>query len=359
MTRAAAFEVDYTQYLNEASEVVQALPVFARNADTLIDMYRWMVLTRTFDKKAIALQRTGKLGTYPSSLGQEAVSVGLASVMRPNDVLFPYYREYGGQFMRGVTMSEILLYWGGDERGMNYRDQRQDFPICVPIATHGPQAAGTAYAFKLRKEKRVAVYVCGEGATSKGDFYETVNAAGVWKLPLLILVNNNQYAISVPRSSQTGAGTIAQKAIAGGFIGEQVDGNDVIAIRDRVEKALAKARDGGGPTLIEALTYRLGDHTTADDATRYRTEEEVNHHWKLEPVLRLRRYMTAQGIWSDKQEEVFQAECTQKVEAAVREYLDTPPQPPESMFDFMFETPTHDLLKQREYFLTRKVTPHG
>lgn len=358
MTRAAAFEIEYTQYLSETSEVIQALPQFARNPATLIEMYRWMVLTRAFDKKAVALQRTGKLGTYPTSLGQEAVSVALGSVMKADDVLFPYYREYGGQFIRGVTMTEILLYWGGDERGMNYQHQRRDFPICIPIATHGPQAAGTAYAFKLRKEKRAAVYVCGEGATSKGDFYEAVNAAGVWKLPLLILVNNNQYAISVPRSSQTGAVTIAQKAIAGGFLGEQVDGNDVIALRDRIGKALEKAYNGGGPTLIEALTYRLGDHTTADDASRYRTDEEVNYHWRLEPISRLRRYMTAQGIWSDAQEEALAAQCAEKIEAAVQDYLAIPPQPPETMFDHMFAEPTHDLIKQREQFLARKAR-HG
>ena len=189
-----------------------------------------MVLTRVFDKKAIALQRTGKMGTYPSSLGQEAISVAIGSVMQKDDVLFPYYREYGAQFLRGVTMTEIFQYWGGDERGMDYKGPQKDFPICVPIATHAPHAVGVAYAMKLRKEPRVAVFVCGDGATSKGDFYEAMNAAGLWKLPVVFVVNNNQWAISVRREIQTGCQTIAQKAIAAGFDGEQVDGNDIVAV---------------------------------------------------------------------------------------------------------------------------------
>jgi len=349
----ASFEINYTQFLNEHSEVCQPLPAFAEDSSKLISMYQDMVLTRVFDKKAIALQRTGKLGTYPSSLGQEAISVAVGHVMQSDDVLVPYYREYGAQFIRGVTMKEILLYWGGDERGMDYQGPRQDFPICVPIASHGPHAVGLAYAFKLRKTPRVAVAFFGDGATSKGDFYESINAAGLWNLPVVFIINNNQWAISVRTQDQTHCETIAQKALAGGISGEQVDGNDIIAVRYAAEKALERARQHGQPSVIEAISYRLCDHTTADDASRYRSDEEVKTAWKKEPVLRLRRYLEQQGHWDEDKEKQLLTNCSHQVEAQVNLYLDTPPQAPESMFDYMFETRPHDLNQQREYFKNR------
>jgi len=346
--------IPYVQFVNEKSEVVGNLPEFAKTPESLISLYHAMVLTRTFDKKAIALQRTGKLGTYPSSLGQEAISVAIGSVMEDNDVLFPYYREYGAQFLRGVAMKEILLYWGGDERGMDFKGPRKDFPICVPIATHAPHAVGVAYAMKLRNEQRAAVFVCGDGATSKGDFYEAINAAGIWKLPVVFVVNNNQWAISVRREIQTGCKTIAQKAIAAGFEGEQVDGNDVIAVKQQFQQALDNARRGQGPTLIEAITYRLCDHTTADDATRYRSEEEVNQHWQLEPVGRLKNFMMKQAIWDEEKENALLTECASDVEEAVNAYLSTEAQQPESMFEYMYAKMPHDLKKQRQAFLAGK-----
>jgi pyruvate dehydrogenase E1 component alpha subunit len=203
---------------------------------------------------------------------------------------------------------------------------------------------------KLRKEKRVAVTICGDGATSKGDFYESMNAAGAAKLPVVFVVNNNKWAISVRREYQTGCETIAQKAIAAGFEGEQVDGNDIIATHYAISKALDKARNGGGPSLIEALSYRLCDHTTADDASRYRSEEEMQENWKKEPIERLKKYMNAQGFWDDEKENALNEECTTKVEEAVKVYLDTPPLEPEKMFDHMYAEIPHDLAKQRLFF---------
>ena len=275
MTTVAAFEIDHTQFLDPQGEAVKALPPFAADTAALVAMYRAMVLTRAFDAKAIALQRTGKIGTFASALGQEAVGVGVASAMEGDDVLVPSYRDHAAQFVRGVSMVESLLYWGGDERGSNFAGPRQDLANCVPIGTQVPHAAGAAYAFKLRREPRVAVCLLGDGGTSRGDFYEAMNMAGVWRLPLVIVINNNQWAISVPRHLQSAAQTLAQKAIAAGVEGRQVDGNDVIAVRQIVGQALDKARSGGGPTLVEAMTYRLGDHTTADDASRYRDAESV------------------------------------------------------------------------------------
>lgn len=343
----ARFEIGCTRILDHTGKLVGPSPEFARDPRALIPLYRAMVLTRLFDAKAVALQRTGQLGTYPSSLGQEATAVGLGAAMAAEDVLLPFYRDTGTQLVRGVLMKEILLYWGGDERGMAYSAPKEDFPISVPIASHAPHAVGVAYALKHRAESRAAVCSLGDGATSKGDFYEALNAAGVWQLPLVFLVTNNEWAISVPRSLQSRAETLAQKAIAAGVPGEQVDGNDLIAVCDVLRRALAKARSGGGPHLVEALTYRMADHTTADDARRYRDEAEVQRHAELDPVARLRAHLTGAGAWDEAQEAALEAECRADVEGAAAEYLATPAQSPTAMFDHLFETAPAALAAQR------------
>ncbi len=299
----AHFDIHRRSCLAADGTLAGTLPAFAADTGGLIPLYRAMVLTRAFDLKAVSLQRTGRLGTYAGSLGQEAVSVGVASAMHREDVLLPSYRDNGTLLWRGVKMEEILLYWGGDERGSLSSGPPYDFPFCVPVGSQAPHAAGVAYALKFRKEPRVAVCLLGDGATSKGDVYEAMNFAGVQKLPLVFIVNNNQWAISVPLKLQTAAQTLAQKAIAAGFPGEQVDGNDVIAVREAVERAIAQAREGKGPRLIEALTYRLGDHTTADDAARYRPPEEVQARWKEEPIARLRAYLVGRKAWGKAEEE--------------------------------------------------------
>ena len=332
----AHFEVRRRAYLLPDGTLLRQPPDFAADVAGAISLYRAMVLTRAFDLKAVSLQRTGRLGTYAVSLGQEAVSVGVASAMRAQDVLLPSYRDNGALLWRGTKMEEILLYWGGDERGSLSSSPAHDFPFCVPVGSQAPHAAGVAYAFKLRKQARVAVCLLGDGATSKGDVYEAMNFAGVHKLPLVFVVNNNQWAISVPLKLQTAAATLAQKAIAAGFVGEQVDGNDVLAVRAAVAEAIAGAREGGGPRLIEALTYRLGDHTTADDAARYRPPTEVQQHWKEEPIARLRAYLVTQGAWSKVEEEQLSAQCQERIEAAVQRYLATPPRAPETIFDHLY-----------------------
>ena len=312
MTKVAEFTIASTCIIDPSGKAVSELPAFARDANELKSLYRAMVLTRAFDAKAIALQRTGRLGTYASSLGQEAVGVGVASAMQPSDVLLPSFREHGAQLWRGVTLNELFLYWGGDERGNDFAGPREDFPNCVPVGSHAPHAVGVALAFKLRREERAAVCIFGDGATSKGDVAEALNMAGVWKLPVVFVINNNGWAISVPVARQTAAQTLAQKAIAAGIPGEQVDGNDVIAVRLVTENALKRARQGGGPTLIEAVTYRLSDHTTADDASRYRDDAEVSRHWPLEPILRLRNYLHDLGAWGKEQEEQLLHECNRR-----------------------------------------------
>jgi pyruvate dehydrogenase E1 component alpha subunit len=332
----ARFEVRRRSYLAPDGTVLRPLPSFASDTGVLLALYRGMVLTRAFDLKAVSLQRTGRLGTYAVSLGQEAVSVGIASAMRAEDVVLPSYRDNGTLLWRGTKMEEILLFWGGDERGNLSSGPAHDFPYCIPVGSQAPHAAGVAYAFKLRKEPRVAVCLFGDGATSKGDVWEAMNFAGVHKLPVVFVANNNQWAISVPLKLQTASETLAQKAIAAGFAGEQVDGNDVIAVRAAAEDGIAQARAGAGPRLIEALTYRLSDHTTADDAARYRPPEEVQARWKEEPIARLRAYLVSQNAWGKAQEEELAAECQKQIEAAIERYLASAPRAPETMFDHLY-----------------------
>jgi len=347
-TAVARFEIRYSRFLDPKGNAVRPLPDFARDRAELVALYRAMVLARRFDAKAVALQRTGRLGTFASALGQEAVPVGVACAMLPADVLLPSFREHGAQLWRGVSPVELFLFWGGDERGSDFAETPEDFPVCVPVGTHAPHAVGVALAFKLRREKRVAVCVFGDGATSKGDVAEALNVAGVWHLPVVFVINNNRWAISVPLAQQTAAETLAQKAIAAGFEGEQVDGNDVIAVREAMSRALAKARAGGGPHLIEALTYRLGDHTTADDASRYRSGPEVSARWAEEPISRLRNYLVAGGMWGKAGEERLLAEITLTIERAAEAYLAAPPQGPEAMFDFTYERLPRELADQRQ-----------
>jgi len=332
----ARFEVRRRSYLAPDGSVLRPLPSFASDIDVLISLYRGMVLTRAFDLKAVSLQRTGRLGTYAVSLGQEGVSVGIASAMRAEDVVLPSYRDNGTLLWRGTKMEEILLFWGGDERGNLSSGPAHDFPYCIPVGSQAPHAAGVAYAFKLRKEPRVAVCLFGDGATSKGDVWEAMNFAGVHKLPVVFVANNNQWAISVPLQLQTASQTLAQKAIAAGFSGEQVDGNDVIAMRAAAEDAIGQARAGGGPRLIEAVTYRLSDHTTADDAARYRPPEEVQARWKEEPIARMRAYLVSQKAWGKSQEEELAADCQKQIEAAIERYLATAPRAPQTMFDHLY-----------------------
>jgi pyruvate dehydrogenase E1 component alpha subunit len=348
VTTTARFEIKYRSYLTPEGRLTGTPPAIASDPDLLKRLYRMMVLVRIFDSKAIALQRTGQLGTYASCLGHEATHVAIGAAMAPEDVFFPMYREYGTQLWRGVHMEEILAFWGGDERGTTFRDQPLDFPWAVPIATQTLHAAGAALAFKLRGEKRVAVTVIGDGGTSQGDFYESLNAAGVYQLPAVFVIANNQWAISVPLKAQTACETLAQKAIAAGLPGLQVDGNDVLAVHEAVSEALEKARGGGGASVIEALTYRLSDHTTADDARRYRSATEVEDAQKKEPIGRLRRLLVARQLWSDQDEEALVQDCQRQVDVAVQSYQAYGRPACSDMFDYTFAELPESLRAQRE-----------
>jgi pyruvate dehydrogenase E1 component alpha subunit len=352
MTLAASFEIEYLQYIGPDGTPVAEIPEAFRDASQLLPLFKQMLFVRTFDTKAIALQRTGKLGTYAACLGHEATHVGIGASMRPEDVFAPSYREYGAQFMRGVQPREVLMYWGGDERGNDFQGPKNDYPWCVPIATQCLMAAGAALSFKLRKQDRIAVSCCGDGGSSKTDFYAAVNSAGAYKLPLVLCVINNGWAISVPRKAQTGAQTLAQKGLAGGLACLQVDGNDLVAVLEAMRRATLRARNGEGGSVIEFLTYRLHDHTTADDARRYRGEQEVKDAWTREPFIRLRKYLVDQTLGDDEQEKAWIEECGRKVDVEINAYLETPVQPVEAMFDYLYADMPEDLRAQREYALS-------
>lgn len=348
MKIVAQFEIPYYQYLNELSQLSSDSPPLTKDSEHLIRLYRQMVFSRTFDTKAIALQRTGKMGTYPSTRGQEAVFVGMGDAIPKDDIFVPYYRDVATLIQRGVDPVDILMYWGGDERGNLFANPNNNFPYSVPISTQILHAVGAATALKIRKQKRAVLTVCGDGGTSEGDFYESMNVAGVWKLPVVFVVSNNQWAISVPRSEQTAAKTIAQKAIAAGFSGEQVDGNDVIAVQHRVTEAMKKAREQQEPTLIEMVCYRQSDHTTADDASRYEPAHSREEEWKKEPIIRLRNYLERIQVWSEEKEKTLLAECSVQVEKIVQAYLAISPAESVSIFDHLYETLPDAYVDQRD-----------
>lgn len=357
-TTVAHFDIGYTRYMDETGTLPRALPADV-DATTLKALYRAVVRTRIFDAKAVALQRPGRLGTYASSIGQEAVAVGAASAMLADDVLVPSFREHGGQLWRGATPTELLLYWGGDERGNYFANAPHDFPNCVPVGSQAPHAAGAALAIKLRHEDRAVVCIFGDGASSKGDVYEAMNIAGDWALPVVFVVSNNQWAISVPLHKQTAAKTLAQKAIAVGIPGEQVDGNDVIAVRAVVGAALQRARGGGGAQLVEAVTYRLGDHTTSDDASRYRKDSDVSPRWREEPIRRLHQYLTTAGLWSKDDEDSMLKQINAEIDAAAEAWLVTPRPDPSGIFDYTYATLPIDLLAQKQAALSPASTRHA
>jgi pyruvate dehydrogenase E1 component alpha subunit len=311
--------------------------------DELKRMYELLVLSRTFDQRALQLQREGRLGTYPSFLGQEASQVGSVFASEKTDWIFPSFRESGVYIAAGYPMHLLFQYWAGDERGMKIPDGMNVFPISIPVGTQIPHALGAAIAAKYRKDRVAALVYFGDGGSSRGDFHEALNMAGVFKLPVVFLCQNNQWAISVRREQQTAAKTIAQKAYAYGFDGIQVDGNDVFAVYKAARDALSKAKEGGGPTLIECFTYRLADHTTSDDASRYRPKEEVEMWKARDPLLRLRLFMEKKGLWTEAYQKDVETRSKASVDEAQKKAETAAPADPRDMFTY-----TYGSLTQRQ-----------
>ena len=292
--------------------------------DKLLELYDRMVFLRVADEEALTLQRAGRMGTYAPTLGQEAANIGSAAVLQERDWLVPSFREMGAMLLHGVPLELIYQYWMGCEWGSHFPEQVRVLPICAPVGTQTLHGVGLAWAAKLKGEPTITLIYFGDGATSKGDFHEAMNFAGVYRLPCVFFCQNNQYAISVPRTIQTAAATLAQKAIAYGFPGVVVDGNDIMAVYAAAQAAAAQARAGEGPVFIEAQTYRLGPHTTADDPSRYRSPEELQTQEQYDPLVRLRLYLERQGRLNPEGEtarrERYQAqvrEAAKKAEAAI------------------------------------------
>lgn len=314
-------------------------------------IYEYLLYSRMLDDRILKLQREGRCGTYASSLGEEATQVGSALALKKNDWMFPYFREIGAHVVRGLPMHLYLLYWMGDERGSKIPDNINDFTIAVPVSTQIPHAVGAAMAMKIKGDKNVSLVFMGDGATSKGDFHESMNFAGVFKAPVVFICQNNQWAISVPVSKQTASETLAQKAIAYGFDGIRVDGNDVFAVLKAVGEAVEKARNGGGPTFVECVTYRMSDHTTADDAARYRPPKDLETWRAKDPIDRLKKYMEMKGLWNENYEKIIVVRINRQIENDIREAEALPAADPSEMFDFIYENMPESLAEQKTAML--------
>ena len=338
------FKVEYLQVLDENGKVDKKLEPKLSKED-LIKLYKNIVLTKTFDDIGLKLQREGRMGTYAPVKGQEA-QVGSAFALQKSDWMFPSFREHGVYLTRGLSAKHLYLYFMGSEEGGRIPKGNNDLTMAVPVGTHLVHAVGASWAAKIKGHKiGIAVYF-GDGATSEGDFHEALNFAGVFQTPTVFLCQNNQWAISLPRSKQSAAKTLAQKAIAYGFEGIQIDGNDILAQYVATKKALEKARAGKGPTFIELLTYRMSMHTTADDPKKYRSEAEVKKWEKRDPLKRFKIYLKKKKILNEKLEKEIQDEATKIINKAVAEAESMPKPAKEDMFKYVYEKIPKDLQEQ-------------
>jgi pyruvate dehydrogenase E1 component subunit alpha len=341
------FSIDYLQILDENGKVDKTLAPSLPPAD-LRRLYQVMLASRLLDRRMYHLQQQGRIGTFPGVQGQEA-SLGCTAALQSQDWLVPSFRETACVLWRGLPMKNILLYFMGMEEGNVCPDGAKILPTAITVGAQTLHATGLAWAARLRGDDAAVLCYFGDGATSEGDFHEACNMAGVFRMPVVFVCMNNQFAISVPRAQQSRARTLAQKAIAYGFPGLQVDGNDVLATYAAANEALARARAGEGPTLLECLTYRLGPHTTADDPRRYRTEAEVQDWQRRDPLVRYRAYLEEKRLWSAAWQEELEATIQEEIEAAVR---DAEAERGEvnvlAMFDHVFAEPTPELQAQKE-----------
>lgn len=335
------------QILDEKGQIESVLEP-ALSDEELKKIYAFMVVSRQTDLKAFVLQRQGRMGTYAPSLGHEACQVGSAFSLKKSDWVFPYFRDLGMYITLGFPLKNYYLYWMGNEEGMRIPDDLNIFTLAIPVGTQLPQAVGAGMAAKIKKDKIGVLCTFSDGATSEGDFHEALNFAGVFKTPNVFVCYNNQYAISLPRAKQTASKTLAQKAIAYGFEGVSVDGNDILAMYTATKEALEKARAGEGPTLIEAYTYRMANHTTSDDASKYRSEEEVKKWEKRDPIERFRIYLNNKGIWNESFERKVQEEAEATVNSAVEEAEKTPSPSIEEIFIHTYKNMTPNLKEQLE-----------
>jgi pyruvate dehydrogenase E1 component alpha subunit len=351
ISEVGAFNVSYLQILDEQGNVDKELEPDLSKED-LIKLYRAMFFARETDQRMIKLQRQGRIGTMGPSSGQEATHCAPIFASTEKDWMVGAFREAGARLMKGEPLAQALVYYNGFEEGNRRPDNQRLLPISIIVASQNLHAVGIAYAMKYRGEKDSAVIVFfGDGATSQGDFHEALNFASVWNVPVVFICQNNQWAISMPRSKQTNSKTIAQKAIAYDMPGIQVDGNDALAMYKATKDALDRAKSGEGPTLIEAVTYRLMMHTTADDPKKYRQKEEEDAWWAKEPIGRFRKYLDKKKIWDDDRQRAMEEEVKKEIDDAVREFEARTEFPPDISFDHVFGTRHDEIEEQRQEFL--------
>jgi pyruvate dehydrogenase E1 component alpha subunit len=349
-------KIDHLQILDEHGNFDEKLGAGLITDEQAAFLLEQMITCRQLDEIAFKLQRSGRMFTYPQNKGQEAAALGSGFALRKGtDWLVPCYRENAALFLHGLPMHLIFLHWMGDERGNVIPPGVNVTPIAIPIGTQMLHATGMAWAFKMRKEDRVVITYFGDGATSEGDFHEAMNFATTFNVPAIFFCQNNQWAISVPREQQMASETVAQKGIAYGAHCIQVDGNDIFAVYKATLDARERARAGGGVTLIEAVTYRLGDHTTADDARRYRDAAEVEAWQQKDPMIRLRKYCEARGVWNDAKQKDTEERAKVIVNEVVKvsEGLEKPKVT--EMFDSLYAELPPELQKQRDTLRTHSL----
>ncbi len=343
--------LEYLSILDEDGEVDSDLEPDIDD-DLLKDMYRCMLLSRRFDERMLSLHGEGRMGTFAPIKGQEASQVGAAAVLQEKDWLFPSFREMAAEIWRGKKLENILLVYTGYNEGGEIPPEKHILPVCIPVGSHLPYAAGMMYAAKFKKSEEVGMVFFGDGATSEGDFHEAMNFAAVFQVPLVFVCQNNQWAISVPRSRQSRSKTLAQKALAYGMPGIQVDGNDMLAVYSAAGEAVERARSGDGPTMIECVTYRMSVHTTADDPRKYRSEDEEEQWSEKDPLDRFRNYLQKKELLSDEKISSLEEEVEKQIQDAVDSWEKRQEEAagPAAMFDHVFAQLPSYTKEQRDSF---------
>jgi pyruvate dehydrogenase E1 component alpha subunit len=345
------FKIEYMSILDENGEVDKSLEPKIP-AEELKAWYRWMLMARRVDERLLKLQRQGRIGTFPQSTGHEAISLGSIVAIDKEDWFVPAYRELAGFLYRGWTLETVLLYWMGLEEGAMPPVGVNDLPICVPVASQLLHAAGIGIANNLRDGKQAVITYFGDGASSEGDTHEAMNFASVFKAPVVFVCLNNQYAISVPLHKQMACETVAQRAVAYGMPGIRVDGNDVLAVYVATKEAIDRARAGGGPTLIEGLTYRYTPHTTSDDPNRYRKEAESKEWAAKEPLIRFAKYLEKKGVCDKAAFVAMEEEIEARIQQAIKNVEKMSQEPPYNdplvMFDYLYADIPPYLQEQRD-----------